>query len=224
MQTNDHIPGRRRRAVEEEELSRTEQLRRRAVQESRDRFDRTYGVREPVPTAARSDTRSAYRQRPRKKHTFLWTMLFLVSLSGLVAAGLLVLPMLTGLRLPGLPAAAFVNGEILAYDETGRQAMLADRSLLDAGVFYPGIRIDGVDIGGMTWVQARAAVEKAAPTGGGDLAVTLIINGTEHRIDAGNVPMWRNTEEILALGWSYGRRNSAPVGSTVFVPLEERAR
>ncbi|MBR3494317.1 MAG: VanW family protein [Clostridia bacterium] len=146
--------------------------------------------------------RAAPRHR-RSNHTAAWLLLSLFSLAGILLCAYVALPQLTGFSEPGLPKIAFVGRELVSRREADLQALAQDRSALGAatGVFGPGIVIDDLDVSDMTLEEARAALAEVPASGGGTFNLTIQIDSLTWHITSDQVPMTRNTEEVLFEAW-----------------------
>lgn len=75
-------------------------------------------------------------------------------------------------------------------------------------VFYDGVTIDGVAVGGKTWDQARMLVESDQRLRGKTLLFVLENEDAEWFVDGGEVGGF-NTGEILERAWAVGRGDPA---------------
>ncbi len=204
-------------------LGRTERLRsEEAARERRDSGGECRPRRSPDPV------RDEEEEKPRR-HSLTWLLLALFSLLGTTAAALAVIPQVTGTAITGVPRVAFVGQRLVFRDEAAVDALTRARSEAEGtvGVFSPGISIDGLDVGGMAYEEALAAVLTAQPTGGGDFSITVRIAGRQWQIDSSQVPMTRDTEEVVLDAWAQSQLDVDPLpGETVLSArlraLEER--
>ncbi len=149
------------------------------------------------------------------KHTFAWLLLAAFSLAGCLGIAYLLIPQITGTAIQGLPRIAFAGQQLLRRDEAGITALAEGRQALAqvSGVFGPGIWIDDVDVSEMTPEQARSAIESVQPAGGGDFSITVQIAGRTWTIDSTQVPMVRNTDEVLSAAWALANESVRPQSS-----------
>ena len=71
------------------------------------------------------------------------------------------------------------------------------RSFLSTDKFFPGTKIDGIDVGGMTKEQAKAAVVAAQPKSPEKVAISLSLDGKEYDLDFSNVSFEYNTDDVV---------------------------
>ena len=195
-------------------LGRTEELRRREserISEGNTLPDRQQSVKPD------SDFKA-------KKHPVLWVLLLLISLAGIAMALLIVMPQATGTAISGMPRIAFVDRDVVTYDHTLIDSLRKGREELRGmeQYFGPGIVIDEIDVSNMTMEQAAQAIEAVPATGGGQFSVTIDIQGDRYTINDQQVPMTRNTTEVLEDAWALGHEEpEAAAGETL---LQARLR
>lgn len=196
-------------------LGRTEELR--LAQEQR------YGF---APEEEEHKPRRKKKRRNRKKQSPVaraaWLMVAILCLLCTGALGLFVAPQLLGVQYTTLPNYAFVNGSIITLDTTQYANYRTFRKYMGGSVIYPGVYIDGVDVGGLTVEQAVQAVSQVSATDGASFQITVNIGNKSWSIDSGKVPMTRNTEEIVAQAYAYGRSNTTAIRGTKITPFQER--
>ena len=88
----------------------------------------------------------------------------LISLTCTAGLLLLAAPQMLGMELAGLPTLAFVNGSIIRYDAERIANFNEAVALVNTDRIFPGVTIDGINVGGMT----RADAESALGQGGVD--------------------------------------------------------
>lgn len=71
------------------------------------------------------------------------------------------------------------------------------RSYLSTDKFFQGTKIDGIDVGGMTKEQAKAAVVAAQPKSPDRVAISLSLDGKEYDLDFSNVSFEYNTDDVI---------------------------
>ena len=216
------------RSEELREKQRAYQQAYRQVEEHERRF------KQPVDTNAIYDDFDVYDRDARKvystgsqrkrrdPHRGLWAALIFLCLLCMGAIGMFLAPQLLGIQYAAMPNCAFVNGSVITLDQTRYDNYKTYRSYMSSDVIYPGVYVDGVDVGGMTVEQARAAVSQVGAAGGGDFAITVNIGNKSWSIDSGKVPMTRNVDEILAQAYAYGRGNTTTIRGTRVTPFQER--
>lgn len=88
----------------------------------------------------------------------------LISLTGTAGLLLLAAPQMLGMELAGLPTLAFVNGSIIRYDAERIANFNEAVALVNTDRIFPGVTIDGINVGGMTRADAESALGRAAWT------------------------------------------------------------
>lgn len=159
--------------------------------------------------------------RPPRRRA-LWLLVTLVCLALVCALGLLVAPQVLGIRFTRLPNFAFADGSILTYDEETYAEFARARDALNVSTIYPGVFIDGVDVGGMTVEEARAALENREDEESGIFGINVTIGSQGWLIDSDAVPMHRNLEEMLQLAYAQGRTNTPRTRRGGDAPMWER--
>lgn len=168
----------------------------------------------------REENRPVYHRGP--KHTGLWATVTVFCLLLLTAMALFVLPQMTGIRYKFIPNLAFVNGNIIRLDEERTERFAADREAMYTGRIYPGIRIDGYDISGMTRDEAVAVLNSTTETPKGSFDLSVTVGNKIWHITNDTVPVTRNIEETVDQALSIGRNNSTAILNTGMTPFQER--
>ena len=180
------------------------------------RFEHARGARN-----GRAERMQQHQER-QARHTLGWTCLFLLCFAVTAGIAWLVLPTLTGTVYHLLPTYAFVNGSVVTLDSRRLDGYRDDRAYMDTGRIYPGVEIDGVDVGGLTQEQAFSAVNAVSAGNGHDFLVTVEVEGSTWSMGSDEVPMTRNTDEIVAKAYAVGRQNTAGQQSGSATPFQER--
>lgn len=89
------------------------------------------------------------------------------------------------------------------YKEYQHQQQVA--SVIDVDTFYSGIRVAGVDLGGKTMEQAKAAVEAAEPNLRPPYDIRLTYGGQSWQITEKDLKFQFNTDSVLKEAYSYAR-------------------
>ena len=219
-------------------LGREEELRerdaRRRVQESRERqrryfaskeeddglgapstlfddFDRFCGTEEEQEVPAR-----------RRKRSGGWIAVTVVCLLLLCAAGLAVLPQLTGIRYRFLPNLAMVNGSLIQLDAGKVQLFEECKAELLNDRIYQGIYIDDIHVGSMTRAEAIRAVEAIHDTTEQSFDITITVGNESWHINPERVPVSRNVEETVEKAWAIARGNTGSLRGSGVTPFQER--
>ncbi len=162
------------------------------------------------------------KQRKSGKHTALWLLVAVLCLMCTAALGMFVAPQLLGITYASMPNYAFVNGSVIRLDEEAIQSHEAYRRSLETDRIYNGVYIDGIHVGGMTKEEAIAAVGTTQGNAGSDFAITVTVQGNAWSIDSGNVPLYRNTAEVVQQAYAIGRSNTTAIRGTGITPFRQR--
>ena len=165
---------------------------------------------------------SSAKGKRRDPHRGLWIAVIFLCLLCTCAIGMFLAPQLLGVQYATMPNCAFVNGSVITLDQTRYENYRAYRSYMSSDVIYPGVYVDGVNVGGMTLEEAKAAVGQVSAAGGGDFAITVNIGNKSWTIDSTKVPMTRNVDEVLAQAYALGRSNTTAIRGTKVTPFQER--
>lgn len=170
------------------------------------------------------DSRRLYstKKKRRDPHRALWVVVTFLCLLCTCAIGMFLAPQLLGVQYAAMPNCAFVNGSVIALDQQRYDNYKAYRSYMGSDTIYPGVYVDGVNVGGMTLEQAKAAVEQVSATGGGDFGITVNIGNMSWSIDSSKVPMTRNVSQVLGQAYALGRSNTTAIRGTSVTPFQER--
>lgn len=171
------------------------------------------------------DSRKVYSSSQHKRrdpHRGLWVVVTFLCLLCTCAIGMFLAPQLLGIQYAAMPNCAFVNGSVIAFDQQRYDNYKAYRAYMDTDTIYPGVYVDGVNVGGMTLAQAQTAVEQVSATGGGEFAITVNIGNKSWSIDSAKVPMTRNVEQVLSQAHTLGRSNTTAIRGTSVTPFQER--
>ncbi len=205
----------RKPRARQQPLGRTEELREKETQRLQEREGLYYGSAAPRAAAPR-----AKKKQKKERHTALWAITAVICLCGIVSLLVLLVPQLMGIRYRTMNTYAFAGGMVLPWSEDAEARVLSEEKTLSTDTFYPGVYVDGLDLGGMTPAEARTALSEIPAMGGGEFSVEVQVDQQTWTIDSTQVPLTRNTEETLGQAWSYGRQNTAGAQTP---PLSERA-
>lgn len=169
---------------------------------------------------SREEFRPVYRRTP--KHTGLWVTVIVLCLLLLTAMTLFVLPQIAGIRYKFIPNLAFINGNIVRLDEERTDRFQNDREAMYTGRIYPGIRIDGTDVGGMTRDEAVAVLNAVQVTPQDAFDISVTVGNKVWHITNETVPVTRNIEETVDQALSIGRNNTVAINNTDTTPFAER--
>ena len=76
---------------------------------------------------------------------------------------------------------------------------------LATDTFYPGIVIDGVDVGGMTKEQATQAVAAVQPEAPVSLDISLDLEGNTYPLDLSSLPLESNMTQVIDEAFNYAK-------------------
>ena len=117
---------------------------------------------------------------------------------------------------------AFINGELLRYDQGVMDAYKQYRGYMSREVIYPGIFVDGVHVGDMTIEQAREALTAVGSDAPAAFSVNVAIGDKTWTVDSSNVPATRDLGNVLERAYAIGRTNTTAIQSTLQTPFRER--
>lgn len=169
----------------------------------------------------RKTTRKPRKGRKKRSSTFLWLLVMLISLTCTAGLLLLAAPQMLGMELSGLPTLAFVNGSIIRYDAERIANFNEAVALVNTDRIFPGVTIDGINVGGMT----RAEAESALGQGGVDnnsVHLHVVADAYTYDITGYDVPLYRNVSEMAAVAYAAGRGNTTALRGSGRTPLSER--
>ena len=162
-------------------------------------------------------------KKPKRGHPILWTAAFLFSLTALLALLVLLVPQVAGLQFSAvIPTLAFANGTVIQLDADRFDTYWEAREYMVTDTIYPGVTIDGIDVGGMTKEQAIAAVNAVASPGAQSFSVNVIIDGRTWTVDSTMVPLTRDTESVVERAWAVGRAETEDSLSVAATPFAAR--
>ncbi len=78
-------------------------------------------------------------------------------------------------------------------------------ALLDTNLFYRGITVQGVNVGGMTLQQAKNALKGKEKEAAGHYDIAVTYGGKTWRLTEADMTFSGNTDEVLKAAYSYGR-------------------
>lgn len=170
------------------------------------------------------DSRRLYSAKAKRRdpHRALWVVVTFLCLLCTCAIGMFLAPQLLGVQYAAMPNCAFANGSVIALDQQRYENYKTYRAYMGSDTIFPGVYVDGVNVGGMTLAQAKAAVEQVSATGGGGFAITVNIGNKSWNIDSTQVPMTRNVDQVLARAYAQGRSNTTAIRGTSMTPFQER--
>ena len=175
---------------------------------------------QPSPQARK---RQGGRRRRGGWHAYAYVAVIALSLAGMLVLGVMMMPQLAGYFWKDFPNFAFINGELLRYDEAVVATYKQYRAYMDRDVIYPGVFIDGIHVGDMTLDEAREALTNAGSEIPNAFSVTVAIGNQTWTLDPGNVPARRDLGNVLEKAYAIGRTNSTDIHTTLRTPFRERA-
>lgn len=197
----------------------------RLIQEEQRRSSTTGGknvTKKKTAAKKRSSTgKNRRRGKKNRSHSFVWFLIATLSLAGTLVMLLIASPQMFGMKLSGLPTLAFVNGSIIRYEESRIESFEAATALVNTDRIFPGVSIDGIDVGGMTCEEAEAALGKSSVD---TSSVNLHVQADAYSYDitGADVPLYRNISEVVQIAYAAGRGNTTAIRGTGRTPLSER--
>lgn len=96
--------------------------------------------------------------------------------------------------------------EVTLADGTVQEMTVDDaKAELASDTFYPGIVIDGVDVGGMTKEQATQAVAAVQPEAPVSLDIALELEGNSYPLDLSSLPLESNMTQVIDEAFNYAK-------------------
>ena len=176
-----------------------------------DRFESPAPLRAPRPKYKRKD-----------ENRGAWAAVIVICLFLLAAAGILVVPQLTGIRYRFLPNIAFVNGNVISLDAKRQENFDICKKELYSQRIYQGSYIDNVHVGGMTRAEAIQAVSAAHEDEIKAFDITVSVGNESWHVNSERVPVSRNTAEIVEKAYAVGRSNTSGLSGNAVTPFQER--
>lgn len=180
--------------------------------------------RRAAPESGSRPARSTQSKRKKRKakHTPLWLLISVVCLTCTAALVMLAAPQLFGVRYESMPNLAFVNGSVISLNQSAYDSYLSYREFMHTERIFPGVWIDGVDVGGLTREEAAQAVSASGSIPGGSFSWTVDVDGRQWVISSENVPLYRNVADMVELAYAQGRANTTALRGTGVTPFRER--
>ncbi len=186
-------------------------------------------VRPPVqigenPFAQKRSPLDPLKEKSRKKKNLLLAVYLSVIAFCLIAVlvvGVMMMPQLAGYFWADLDNYAFINGELLRYDEAAVLAYKQYRNHLQQDIIFPGIFIDGTYVGGLTTAEAKAELGDEN-TASDNFTISINIGDKSWTLNNQNVSAHRDINGALLKAYSYGRQNTTAILNTQRTPFRER--
>jgi len=165
------------------------------------------------------------RERGRRGgwRAYGYVVVICLSLAGMLVLGVMMMPQLAGYFWKDFPNFAFINGELLRYDDEVVATYKQYRSYMDRDVIYPGVFVDGIHVGDMTIEEARSALSAAGSDLPNAFSVDVTIGNKTWTVDPSNVPAARDLGNVLEKAYAIGRTNTTEIHTTMRTPFRERA-
>lgn len=111
------------------------------------------------------------------------------------------------------------------YLHQARQAyepFLQQRAFLRKQVFFEGIKVDGIPLGGLSMQQALERVGQAGARQDGQLSLQVSVDGRPFHISGEALPFERNVQAVLESAWAIGRQGFRGTIGSVNTPFQVR--
>ncbi len=161
-------------------------------------------------------------KEPRNWKAYFYVAVIAASALCVCVLGVMMMPQTAGYFWRDFGNYAFINGELLRYDQSVADSYKQYRNYMERDVIYPGIFVDGVHVGDMSIEEARAALTGAGSDAPGAFSVNVTIGNKTWTVDASNVPAERNLGNVLERAYAIGRTNTTAIQSTLQTPFRER--
>ncbi|MHC1786027.1 MAG: VanW family protein [Christensenellales bacterium] len=99
---------------------------------------------------------------------------------------------------------AMVLFVLAAYQPLGE--FRARRAMLEAGTYFEGVSVDGVELGGLTPAQAAQRLSRERTGAGEGLLFQVNIDDLRFTVTDEQIPFQRNSRAQLAAAWALGRQ------------------
>lgn len=186
--------------------------------------DETVGESHPEPlTDSGHPVHSSGHHWRGGARAYGYVAIICLSLAGILVLGVMMMPQLAGYFWKDFPNFAFINGELLRYDEQTVTTYKQYRAYMNRNVIYPGIFVDGIHVGDMTVEEARQALTSGAGEVPGGFSVNVVIGNKTWTVDSSNVPAQRDLGNVLDRAYAFGRTNTTAIQTTLRTPFRERA-
>lgn len=163
------------------------------------------------------------RRKKSSSHTALWFFVALICLTCSGALWLFAAPQVMNVEFESTSNLAFVNGSVIVKDQSAIDALEANRRALQTNRIHNGVYIDGIHVGGMTREQAAQALATVpGASGTSQFSIDVDVEGYVWTISSQNVPLYRNTEEVIARAYAVGRMNTPTIRGTTTTPFKQR--
>ena len=164
------------------------------------------------------------KTQKKKKHVVLMSVYITVIVLCFFLVGaisVMMMPQVAGYFWTNMDNYAFINGELLRYDQTAVLSYRQYRDYLQRDVIYAGVFVDGIHVGGLTPDEARTEI------GGEDSAslafsLTINIGDKAWALNNENVSAHRDINGALLKAYAYGRQNTTEIIATQKTPFRER--
>lgn len=106
---------------------------------------------------------------------------------------------------------ATLDKKYSVVDATGKEKKLTlteMKKMLDVQTFYPGIRIDGVDISGKTKEEAAALLTGVSAIDASQVNISLAVDNMNYPIDFSAIKISSNFNDVINEAYNYGRVNT----------------
>ena len=85
------------------------------------------------------------------------------------------------------------------------ESYAAIRQTVSSDVFFPGVTIDGTDLGGMTMADAQALISQGQAQTASEFSLVVAAGEKRWRITSQEVPMTFDAQTVLERAWNVGR-------------------
>ncbi|MEA4929782.1 MAG: VanW family protein [Candidatus Limiplasma sp.] len=152
----------------------------------------------------------------------LYATVIAVCLAILAALCVMMMPQMAGYFWKDLDNVAFVNGEMLRYDQTLVKNYKQYRDYLKQDIIYQGIFVDGEHVGGLSVADAKAKLTADGAGQSSPFSVNISIGNKSWTLSNENISSERNLDHVLARAYAIGRSNTTATIGTSLTPFRER--
>ncbi len=153
---------------------------------------------------------------------FLYVGIITLCTFALAFIVVMMMPQVAGYFWKDVGNYAFINGEVLRYDQQIADNYKRYKAYLQEDIIYPGVFIDNIHVGGLGIQEARDALTGADVQASALFSVNVAIGNKTWTFNSANVPATRDLGNVLEQAYAIGRTNTTSILGTQMTPFRER--
>ena len=176
------------------------------------------------PFAQKRSAPDPLKTKKRKNRTILLSVyisVIVLCFITIMGIGVMMMPQVAGYFWTTLDNYAFINGELLRYDDNAVLKYKQYKNYLALDVIYPGVFVDGTYVSEMTPNEAKAALGDEN-TASAAFSISISIGDKVWTLNNQNVSAHRDINGALLKAYSIGRQNTTAILTTKRTPFRER--